>query len=121
MALLNQCGESFYQSLPACTDGFYIQHKSLQEGVDYYYILTDKFDRVYSEVVTADELNRIHISATDFPPGFFNESAGQMELEIKGNIYYCQSMYFIIGDGGYDKFIIDFKKGDLPAVIPCLP
>lgn len=120
MGLLNDCQDAFYQSLPACTDGFFVQHNKLIPGEDYFYLLTDKFGHVYSEVVTADDEHRVHVSADDFPEGFFNEYAGSMVLEFKGNIYYCASMYFIIGDGGYTKFVIDFKKGSLPAVIPCL-
>jgi len=118
MALLNDCNNIYYQSLPACADGFQL-NLGLDANVDYWWILTDKFGHVYSGVVTTDANGSFNISASDFPPGFFNEFAGQMELEIKGNPYYCEPLTLDICGIGYDKIVIDFKRGNLPAVIPC--
>lgn len=118
MALLNDCDDIWYQSLPACVDGFTVKLPGMQPNTDYYWILTDKFEHVYSEVVTTDDNASFIISADEFPEGFFNEYAGQMELEVKGHPYYTDSLYFIVGDGGYTKIVIDFKRGDLPAIIP---
>jgi hypothetical protein len=86
---------------------------------DYYWILSDKFEHVYSEVVTTDTEGAFIISADDFPDGFFNEFAGQMELEIKGNPYYCEPTQFDVCGVTYNKIVIDFKHGNLPAIIPC--
>lgn len=91
----------------------------LLANTDYYWILTDKFDHVYSEVVTTDGDGAFVISADDFPGAFFNEHAGQMTLEVKGNPYYCESLGFTICGVYYDMLVIDFKSGHLPAKIPC--
>ncbi len=119
MVLLNNCGNIYYQSLPACADGFTVQLPGTSPNTDYYWILTDKFDHVYSEVVTTDANGAFVISADDFPDGFFNQFAGQMELEIKGNPYYCEALTFTVCGTEYNRIVIDFKQGDLPALIPC--
>lgn len=119
MALLNDCGNIYYQSLPACADGFTVS-VGLDPNADYWWILTDKFGHVYSEVVTTDPEGAFIVSADDFPPGFFNPYAGQMELEIKGNPYYCEPLEFTVCEVAYTRMVIDFKEGNLPAVIPCV-
>ena len=118
MALLNDCGDVYYQSLPACTDGFTVA-LGLTPNAYYWWILTDKFGHVYSEVVTADSEGAFIISADDFPDGFFNQFAGPMELKVKGNPYYCEPLTFMICDIAYSRIVIDFKQGNLPAKIPC--
>jgi hypothetical protein len=119
MALLNDCGNIYYQSLPACADGFTVS-VGLDPDADYWWILTDKFGHVYSEVVTTDSAGAFIVSADDFPPGFFNPYAGQMELEIKGNPYYCEPLEFTVCEVAYSRMVIDFKEGNLPALIPCV-
>lgn len=119
MALLNSCDDIWYQSLPACADGFTVKPPGLKPETDYYWILTDKFGHIYSEVATTDAEGGFIITASEFPDGFFNEYAGQMELEIKGHPYYCEPLVFIFCNGIYTRFVIDFKRGDLPAILPC--
>ncbi len=119
MALLNDCGNIYYQSLPACADGFTVA-LGLDPNADYWWILTDKFGHVYSEVVLTDSEGAFIVSADDFPPGFFNPYAGQMELEIKGNPYYCEPLEFTVCEVAYSRMVIDFKEGNIPAVIPCV-
>lgn len=118
MALLNDCNNIYYQNLPACADGFTVA-LGLTPDTDYYWILTDKFEHTYSEIVTTDSEGAFIISADDFPSGFFNEFAGPMELEVKGNPYYCEPLTFTVCGVEYDRMVIEFKRGNLPAVIPC--
>lgn len=119
MALFNNCSGIYYQSLPACADGFTVQLPGLQPDADYWWILTDKFNHVYSDVVTTDSEGAFIIGEESFPDGFFNEFAGQMELEVKGNPYYCEPLEFTVCGQTYNRIVFDFKRGNLPAKIPC--
>lgn len=120
MSILSNCGSSvWYQVLPACGDGFTVALPGLVPLTDYYWILTDKFQHVYSEAVTTDADGRFVISAADFPEGFFNEYAGEMELVIKGHPYYCETLGFVFCDAFYDLFVLEFK-GSGPAILPCI-
>ena len=118
MALLNNCGGVYYQSLPACADGFTVA-LGLTPDEDYWWIMEDKFGHIYSDVVTTDSEGAFIISADEFPDGFFNEFAGQMVLEVKGNPYYCEAVTFTVCGVEYNRIVIDFKRGNLPAKIPC--
>jgi hypothetical protein len=118
MALLNDCRGIYYQSLPACADGFTVAIGLTAEET-YWWILEDKFGHTYSDVVTTDSEGAFIISAAAFPDGFFNEFAGHMVLEIKGNPYYCEPLTFTVCGVEYGRIVIDFKQGSLPAKIPC--
>lgn len=120
MALLNNCDDVWYQSLPACTTGFTVTSEQFEQNTDYYWIITDKFGHLYSDVAETDEFKTFEIPASAFPIGFFNEYAGQMILEVKGHPYYCEPIGMEICGAVYNRIVIDFKKGDLPAKIPCL-
>ena len=119
MALLNDCGNIYYQYLPACADGFTVAF-GLDANTDYWWTLTDKFDRVYSEVVTTDTDGAFIISASDFPEGFFNEYAGPMVFQIRSNPYNCDYASMNVCGIGYSKAVLEFRNGgNLPAKIPC--
>lgn len=119
MALLNECGNNWYQSLPACADGFTVQLPGLLPETDYWWTITDQFQHIYSEIVTTDANGRFIVSASEFPEGYFTESRGRIVMEIKGNPYYCEPLSFTMCGVDYNRFVLDFKKGDLPAVMPC--
>ena len=120
MAILNNCGEIFYAELPACASSFTVRLPGLLPSTEYQWYITDKFGHVYSETVTTDQNKSFVISAEDFPEGYFNPYIGFLELEVKKHAYYCETMIFNMCDGLFDRILISFKEGNIPAIIPCL-
>lgn len=91
----------------------------LDQNVPVHLFFTDKFDHVYHEEVTTDSSGSFTVYASWFPPGYFNPYMGQLIMEIKEGIGYCAPLQITACEQSYDKIVIEFKNGELPAQIPC--
>jgi hypothetical protein len=127
MALLNDCSSNYYATLPACIESFTIKfpkgtnpETGLSPNTPYHYFVTDKFGHVYHQEVTTDADSMFEVLADDFPDGFFNPWNGQLIMELKDGMGYCEPVSFIVCGATFDKIVIDFKNGDFSTQIPCI-
>lgn len=88
MGLITPCNAVFHITLPApsganpAVDNITV-NAGLTPGIEYWYVVTDKFDNKYSKQVTADENGSFELLAADFPPGLFNPYSGKFQLQVK--------------------------------------
>lgn len=84
-----------------------------EEGVEYEYLLKDKFDDVYSGVLIGEVGGKVTINVSNFPEGFFNQYAGYFELRFKdyfvqatdpeGNVTMYEYIVFHVKGGNQNK------------------
>lgn len=80
------CSCDFVDYISNCVEDIIVKG-NFTPGFSYRYFLTDKFDKVYSKEVAADDEGNITIPITDFPEGFFNHHAGCFILRFETGVY----------------------------------
>lgn len=120
MALLNNCSDIYYATLPACIEKFTVKMPFDLRYTTLHYFVTDKFGHVYHDTVDTNEDAVFEVSDDIFPDGFFNPWNGQLIMEIKSGMGYCEPLQLEARGVGYDRIVIDFKNGDFSTQIPCI-
>lgn len=78
---MNSCTCCFTDYLVQCDD-FIQVYAQLQPDTTYSWIITDKFDKQYSEEFTTDENGFWQIPTASLPPGLLTEYGGVFSLEV---------------------------------------
>jgi hypothetical protein len=91
----------------------------LSANTPYWYILTDKFGKIY----TSDADGSILMDMSNFPSGLFNPYAGSFLVQVKSTLEYGTAVPLTFCGKSYDTLQIDIAdtNSDVPtAIVDCI-
>lgn len=95
----------------------------LSPSISYWYIITDKFGKMYTRGFTTDANGSFVMDMSNFPPGLFNPYAGSFLVQVKSTLEYGVAAPLVFCEKSYDTLQIDIAdtNSDVPtAIVDCI-
>jgi hypothetical protein len=105
----DKCTCCFEDFIVRCTD--YIQvYAKLEPNTNYFWVITDKFDKQYGGSFTTDADGFWRIQVEDLPEGLLTEYSSSFNLQVFEDAYGCSPVKFKVAQD-YDCIQFNVRGG----------
>lgn len=105
------CPSCYQATVKACSTSIVLK-AGLTADTSYYWVIKNKFGKLYQRQATTDVNGNLTIDLTVLPEGATNEFSGFFELTIKEGTNYLNSVNMTFGEKAYGYVMFDFAAID---------
>lgn len=98
-------------NIASCEDEIIVT--GLEVNQPYYYLLINKYQKIYQRLVTTDGQGKLIIDTTILPPGSMNKFSGPFRLEFRSGTDYTNKILFSFDGISYSCIEINLLDIDI--------
>lgn len=105
------CPSCYQATIKSCSESIVLT-AGLTPSTTYYWVIKNKFGKLYQRQATTDVNGNLTIDLTVLPEGATNEFSGFFELTLKEGTNYLNNVNMTFGEKAYGCVMFDFAAID---------